>query len=632
MGKNITLLVVVMLVVAALPFASSDGSGLAEAHFNNNVVNAVQWNPSGELLAVGYDREVRILDTAMAERAVLETGHIRTLRWSPDGNTLVVGNLSDKGAIITVWDVPSNTVEYEISASGTEDTIPMAWSPDGAFLAIAAGMASSGNTSIAIIDLASQQAVRTLPGHSLEISDLAWSPDGQYLASAGGLGGGAFLWDLNTGRAVLHISHRGIFSVAFNQDGTLLATGGRDGVVHLWDTATGQVQHTLEGHTTAIRLLDWQADNLASVGFDHTISIWNTATNQLMNTVEVGSVVFGFDWHPDGKTFACGGVAGELVVFTFPLPHTDSDPPTEDAADQGFPLPTVQTARWSPDGRLLAVGGTSGLRVIDVATQQDLAGFRTNTSVYAVAWSPDGSMLASTGANTFIDVWEVRTGRLNASLPGNGVGLAAIQWSPDGTKLANVAAAVDINNTLQIWDAADYELVAEIGAGPVAEAIWLADNEHLLLVTTTGGVLKISLSSPPAPGSSLLPYHIGPEEPCGAIALHPDGKTLAISSFHRPVIYLWDIEANEQIGVLHGHTDFVLEMDWRLNADILVSIGLDGTLRAWEASAGTALFVFDARTKLYTVAWHPDGQQLVYGGETPNGKTKTLGIIKFPAS
>ena len=71
-------------------------------------------------------------------------------------------------------------------------------------------------------------------------------------------------------------------------------------------------------------------------------------------------------------------------------------------------------------------------------------------------------------------------------------------------------------------------------------------------------------------------------------------------------------------------------MDWRPDSDILASVGLDGTLRIWDASTGQQMHAIDVGSKLYTVDISPDGEQIAYGGETPDGQTEIFETIQFP--
>jgi WD40 repeat protein len=70
-------------------------------------------------------------------------------------------------------------------------------------------------------------------------------------------------------------------SVAYQPDGTRLATAGNDRTVRIWDAATGQHLHTLTGHTDWVQSAAYHPDGtrLATGANDGTVRIWDTATS-----------------------------------------------------------------------------------------------------------------------------------------------------------------------------------------------------------------------------------------------------------------------------------------------------------------------------------------------------------------
>jgi WD domain, G-beta repeat len=82
--------------------------------------------------------------------------------------------------------------------------------------------------------------VVTQPLRKFGLGDLwqvAISPDGQWMATSGG--GGAFLWDFQTGTMLhrLEAHHRRVLALSFSADSQVLLTGGGDAVVRAWDGA-----------------------------------------------------------------------------------------------------------------------------------------------------------------------------------------------------------------------------------------------------------------------------------------------------------------------------------------------------------------------------------------------------------
>ena len=67
-----------------------------------------------------------------------------------------------------------------------------------------------------------------------------------------------------------------IHSLAFNSDGSQLATGGWDGQVRIWNVATGDELARISGHEGAVLAVSFSPDGgrLASTGYDQTIRTW----------------------------------------------------------------------------------------------------------------------------------------------------------------------------------------------------------------------------------------------------------------------------------------------------------------------------------------------------------------------
>ena len=108
---------------------------------------------------------------------------------------------------------------------------------------------------------------------------------------------------------------------------------------------------------------------------------------------------------------------------------------------------------YSPDGKTLA-SGSSG--------QDDQAVGRgdgqgkghaqgTHGCVSSVAFSPDGKTLASGSKDRTIKLWDVATGKEQATLKGHtGAGVVSVAFSPDGKTLASGSE----DCTIKLWDVA----------------------------------------------------------------------------------------------------------------------------------------------------------------------------------
>ncbi len=439
------------------------GSQIAAMSEGTWGIEALAISPDGRSLAVGVSgSSIQLWDVETATRAATLEGHkdrVRSLAYSPDGRTLA--SASDDHTV-KLWDVASASIVTTFE--GHESWVySVDFSPDGSLLA-------SVSDNIKLWDIDTGQATTfSLGDRSAPLSgSVSFSPDGRMVAVESV--DGATLLEVATGNAAtLATGHTyGPLSVALSPDGTTLASSANYDEVHLWDVATGRVTATLQGHAGRLNSVDFSPDGatLASGASDRTIKLWDVTTGAEVATLEAtGSTwvsVVGFS--RDGKMLASGHGNGTVRVW---------DLATGEAATtlEGGHTRPVATVAFSPDGSRMATGGEDGrFRVWDLASRTSLLEREEfGTEIYvsfnaagkALAFGPDLNAQVSS-------IWEVPAGGdvANLVVEYRDVAFPAV-FSPDASIFitgTHIAEGDWVNtDALEVRDVATARLIATLG-------------------------------------------------------------------------------------------------------------------------------------------------------------------------
>jgi len=162
-----------------------------EGHTQN--VNGVAFTPDGQsLVSASYDATVRIwpLDGQAAPRIITLPSALNALAVAPDGEIVTAGA---NGHVYFVSPAGEQTGDLQIAET---PIVSLSASPDGKLVA-AAGIRGS----VAIIDRASRQTLRTLVGPGLPVWSVAFFPDNRTLLT-GGTDRMVRRWDATTGEHI----------------------------------------------------------------------------------------------------------------------------------------------------------------------------------------------------------------------------------------------------------------------------------------------------------------------------------------------------------------------------------------------------------------------------------------------
>ncbi len=481
-----------------------------------------------------------------------------------------------------------------------------------------ARLVAAGSTDVSIWDVATGESRGSwdLPSW---LTVLAFNPQGTLLAT-GHDDGSVLLWEVVGGRLLgeLQAHPRAVSALAFDARGAQLASAGEDRLIQLWDVVTGTATGRLEGHTDRIPALAWHPDGtrLYSAGWDTTARVWDVARGEpliLLNSHAAQVTTLALS--PDGSLLACADSSQAIHIWDTTNHKTLAVLPPQAAE--------IKALAFSADSQRLAAGG--GERVIrlwdrrrGLEGQPEADPMLTRT---CLAVSPDGNRLLSLAAGTALRIWDVASGHSLLERMDAGV-LRAFAAGPDG-RWAAVSAATSGNGAtadLALWDleTGRRERALVGPRGPVTALAFRGDGKELATGGREGGDVWI-WQVPAGEPRLLIPDAVGP---CSveALAYHPKGQLLAVSGVDwlatgggNGHVALWDVPRRRLVNRLLGGATCLA---FHPTGDLLATATLGQSILLWDVEGGNIIAeLLDHDENVTCLAFSPDGQLLVSGSD-----------------
>lgn len=450
-----------------------------------------------------------------------------------------------------------------------------------------------------ILRLNNEGAITTtdsyLPFRGASTRGIALSLQGDLAFLTGVFRGSAALLNTRSGEFLenppTHLSE--ITAASFAGDSASLATGSRDGLIKLWairgdeNGKTVEAVSSLKGHRTPVLGLTHTADGKRLVSFDsETIRIWDLSKSQRLRRTlpDQSGTCYQLVFSPDNRWL--------VSVEDNPDGVQLRDAKTGEVVWSESEANEVTSASFSPGSRLVAFGHHGGdVSVWSIETREQLAKMEAPTANAAkydpisLAFSPvEGPKELAIGFgllaahNTAIRpqpvVWNFESGQLETTLRGHRNACPAMLY--------------------RIHD----EQPELITASHVGQICFFKPGDD-----QPANTIRNPDTTPIGWGSSVAD-----------IQFSSDGKTLGAAS-EGGSIHLIDLQTGEIRRSLKGHSGRVYGIAFSPDGRTLASASTDQTVRLWNLATGRELAQFAGDRSYYTIAFSPNGQQLLAGGQ-----------------
>lgn len=333
-----------LLVAAAIGPAQEQAKPLTLAGHKDKVC-AAAWLPDGRVATAGFDRVIRIWDTASGKpQQTLEGPQdvVYALAVGPDGKHIASAG---KDRAIRLWDLAAPGAPKELSGH-SRAVYHLAFSPDGKLLA----SCGEDDTRIMLWDVEQAKSVKQLNATDPDDKNqrrsmfcVEFSPDGKQLVSCGA-DRTIRLWDVAGGKEIRRLegpeyavftekgkeiertmkkagSELAIYAVAFSPDGKLIASGGLDRTIRIWDAGSGQLRQTIAGHPDFVYDVQFNqaGTRLLSCGHNGNLFVWNVADAKQLHTAKLSGPALGATASPDRTRVAAACADGNAYVVGLPL-------------------------------------------------------------------------------------------------------------------------------------------------------------------------------------------------------------------------------------------------------------------------------------------------------------------------
>ena len=563
------------------------------AEYGEGLGMDLAFSADGSLLAVATTRGFVLYDGQSVEKQKMIDTEVsqRAVAISPDGEWLAGG--AEDGSI-RLWKLPEGILQM-VLLGHTQPVFSIDLSPDGQWLA-----SGSWDDTVRVWYVPEGNLVRTYQDPLAAVRDVHFSPDGDKLF-AWNAKQPLQVWDFINNKAAEDIyigvdnRSRTGSSAAFAGDGSLFAID-QDTRVRLMNTEDGTTRAQLLDFREPVLNVALSSDGkLAATLQAGSLKVWTTQPAALLHTFKLDNITGGIRqlcFDPHGERLLALGDS----LWVYDLNKEDVKP-------------QMNVGSYASSLRVDAVfaGDGSRIRRLFHDSRTDLVHLKTGEVLPGVgaldedadlmALSVDGSVLAVSHKDGDVNLYDALDGSVISQLEGNRRALTSLAISNDGQRIAFGT----FNLTIQVWDAAFENMLAELEQDDIARDLRFSPDGRLLVVKQGAAYRVYDVES----GTKVA--NISGHD----IAFTQDGGKGAVLDVEMgdPVVRVVELASGE---VLFEEKNKGSDLDFSPAGDLLAINGNELYVR--EAVSGEVLSSIPSPAPQGEVLFSPNGSLIMVAG------------------
>jgi WD40 repeat protein len=349
--------------------------------------------------------------------------------------------------------------------------------------------------------LADTQEVRTFQNGTV-VYGAVFDPANANEVVSAGQSGNAWIWDVATGRHLVHFLPPGGFkssgaatAVAFNQNGTEVAVGYQNGQVALFDAKSGYRAQVISvgpiirdvqfvGRTGELAIATYKGAGLwLPQELSHCCHMFFKG---MVSAIAVNP-------HNDLE-FALAGYSGAQILK---LRKNLSPVHPGGLSLRGPRYLQDNDAEFSPDGKHVVAAGNDGVvRVYDVATAKMVATLNAgHGGAETAAFSPNGNLIVAGYSSGAAVIWDASSHLEQMQLNGSNGPVYGARFSANSRKVVTAGG----DGTIRVWQAQPREMQASFSTltpSPVYTAQYSPRGGQILVEAQGFAELRTSTGNP----------------------------------------------------------------------------------------------------------------------------------------